>query len=62
MTDSEIIDAMGGTSVVARMFDIDPASVSEWRRKGFPKARVQTLNLMRPDLMSRRNNEQREAA
>lgn len=62
MTDSEIIDEMGGTSEVARMFEIDPASVSEWRKKGFPKARVMTLRLMRPDLMSRRITEQQEAA
>ena len=48
MTDSDIIDAIGGTGAVASIFDITSASVSEWREKGIPKARRQTLALMFP--------------
>lgn len=36
-TASEIIDALGGTSAVAKMCDIKPPSVSEWRKAGIPR-------------------------
>lgn len=48
-TDSEIIDVLGGTKVVADIFEIEPPSVSEWRKRGIPKARKQTLALMFPN-------------
>lgn len=48
MTDSEIIDKLGGTSAVAAIFGIEPPSVSEWRKAGIPMARKQTLALMYP--------------
>lgn len=47
---STLIDLLGGTSAVAQLFEISAASVSEWRRNGIPKARMQTLRLLRPDL------------
>jgi hypothetical protein len=49
MSDSDIIDAIGGTSAVAAIFQITSASVSGWRERGIPKARRQTLALMFPD-------------
>lgn len=45
-----IIAALGGTTATARLFEIAPASVSEWRYAGIPKARMQFLRLLRPDL------------
>lgn len=48
--DDRIIDALGGTTRCAQIFDIKPASVSEWRRGGIPKARLHSIRLMRPDL------------
>lgn len=45
-----LIDALGGTSKVAELFEVKPPSVSEWRKSGIPKARLQTLRLLRPDL------------
>jgi DNA-binding transcriptional regulator YdaS (Cro superfamily) len=39
MTDSEIIDALGGTAAVARMVRTSGASVSEWRQRGIPTLR-----------------------
>ncbi len=45
-----MIDRLGGTNKVAQLFEISPASVSGWRRDGIPKARLQTLRLMRPEL------------
>jgi len=48
-TDSEIIDRLGGTTEVARICQIKPPSVSEWRSSGIPSARRQFLALLRPD-------------
>lgn len=48
-TDSEIIDRLGGTTEVARICQIKPPSVSEWRSTGIPPARRQYLELLRPD-------------
>jgi DNA-binding transcriptional regulator YdaS (Cro superfamily) len=50
MQDSEIIDALGGTGRVAALLGIEPPSVSEWRKRGIPTARRQTLALMFPDV------------
>lgn len=55
MTHSDIIDELGGASAVAALFDIKQPSVSEWRRKGIPKARLQFLKLYRPDLFAKRS-------
>jgi len=48
--DSQIIDKFGGTGVVAKIFNIKPSSVSEWRLTGIPKARRHTMALLRPEL------------
>lgn len=47
--DSEIIDLLGGTTAVAKLCEIKAGSVSEWRRKGIPRARVLYLRVIRPD-------------
>jgi DNA-binding transcriptional regulator YdaS (Cro superfamily) len=39
MTDSDIIDKLGGTAEVARRLRISSASVSEMRKKGIPDGR-----------------------
>jgi hypothetical protein len=39
MTDSDIIDALGGTKVVAGMFGIYASAVSQWRAEGIPLKR-----------------------
>lgn len=48
--DSELIDALGGTAEVARLCDVKPPSVSEWRLTGIPRARRMYLMLIRPDI------------
>ncbi len=50
LADSELIDALGGTAEVARLCDVRPPSVSEWRIRGIPKARRMYLQLLRPDV------------
>lgn len=49
-SDSEIIDRLGGTTAVAKMFEIEPPSVSEWRSNGIPKARMMYLRLAHPEV------------
>ena len=54
-TDQEavrIIEAMGGPTVLAEMFEISVAAVSQWRF-GIPSARMMTIKLMRPDLFEK---------
>jgi len=48
-TPDEIIDALGGTSEVARLCEIKPPSVSEWRTNGIPKSQLKFLRLAKPD-------------
>jgi len=37
---SELIDALGGTAVVSRLFGIQPPSVHEWRKRGISTDRL----------------------
>jgi len=48
----EIIDALGGTNEVARLCEVRPPSVSDWRRLGIPRARLMFLKLARPDVFA----------
>lgn len=50
MTASDIIDALGGPSEVARICECSRQAVCQWRDKGIPKARLMFLKLVRPDL------------
>lgn len=50
MSDSEIIDALGGTGEVAKMCDVSPQAVSQWRDSGIPKARRMYLKAIRADV------------
>ena len=61
---SEPIDKLGGTTEVARLCDIRPPSVSEWRRKGIPKPWMKFLELARPDafpIVERRSSTDRRS-
>lgn len=49
-----VIAALGGTNAVARLCDIEPASVSGWKRNGIPQARMQFLKLLRPDVFQKK--------
>jgi DNA-binding transcriptional regulator YdaS (Cro superfamily) len=43
LTDSAIIDLLGGTAKVARMCKVDPAAVSNWRIRGIPSDKFMLL-------------------
>lgn len=52
LSPSEIIDRLGGTSAVARLFNIKPPSVSDWRLNGIPQTAIKFLWLAYPEVMS----------
>ena len=43
LTDTAIIDLLGGTSKVAKMCRVDPAAVSNWRIRGIPADKYMLL-------------------
>ena len=49
MTDSELIDKLGGTFKVAEMCEVKPPSVSDWRIHGIPNSRRMYLRAIWPD-------------
>lgn len=51
-TSDEIINALGGTNEVARLCEVRPPSVSEWRHLGIPKARLMFLRLAKPEVFA----------
>jgi hypothetical protein len=53
MDPNKIIDEIGGTSEVARLCEVEPPSVSEWRKTGIPRARLMFLKLARPDVFAK---------
>lgn len=50
---NEIIDALGGTSAVAELFDVTTGAVSQWRLNGIPDARLMYLRVARPDVLKK---------
>lgn len=52
ITPDEIIDALGGTNEVARLCEVRPPSVSDWRHLGIPKARLMFLRLAKPEVFA----------
>ena len=45
---NEIIDAIGGTAKVAKLCDVTPGAVSQWRENGIPKMTLKFLRLAKP--------------
>ena len=51
-SDSDLIDQLGGTGAVAKLFEVSPPTVSIWRKSGISKARMMYLRLAYPELMT----------
>lgn len=47
-SDSQIIDALGGTTAVATLCQVSNQAVSNWREHGIPKARRMYLMVLNP--------------
>lgn len=49
-TDSNsIINRLGGTGAVAKLCDVTPQAVSQWREAGIPKPWMKYLQLAKPE-------------
>lgn len=46
---SKIVDALGGVTVVAKMFEITPPSVFNWKVRGIPHVRAMYLKAVYKD-------------
>ena len=46
---NQIIDALGGTTVVARMLELPVSTVHSWRKIGIPKTRMAHIRLAARD-------------
>lgn len=46
---TQVIDVLGGTAEVARLFDVRMPSVSHWKRDGIPHARMMLLRETRKE-------------
>lgn len=42
---TKIIESLGDTAEVARLFDVRMASVSDWKKHGIPRARMMYLKV-----------------
>jgi 2'-5' RNA ligase len=46
-----VIDLLGGPAATARLFKIKMPSVSGWKKKGLPPARLMYLEVARPEIL-----------
>lgn len=49
---TQVIDVLGGTAEVARLFDVRMPSVSHWKRDGIPRARMMLLRETRKEQLA----------
>ncbi len=61
MTDSEIIDALGGTGKVAALVQRDKSTVSQWRTRGIPDAWRKYLKKIRPKIFKENDDADKHA-
>lgn len=47
-----VIEAFGGNAKVAKLCDITPGAVSQWKHNGIPKAQLNFLKAKRPKLFA----------
>ena len=60
LTDAEIIERLGGTTAVARMFDVKPPSISGWKKHGIPPCCRKLLMKEHPEVFEQEGNYERE--
>ena len=50
MDPNALIERLGGPTAVARLCEVTPQAVSQWRDNGIPKPWEKYLRLLRPDV------------
>lgn len=58
---SEVIDELGGTAETARLCEVSPAAVSQWRLNGMPKSQLKYLRLAKPEIFIDLEHKRRSA-
>lgn len=53
----KLIEKLGGTTAVAKIFGISPAAVSKWKRQGIPAGRMMYLEVKYPKIVKAFKNE-----
>jgi hypothetical protein len=61
MTESQIIDRLGGTTQVAKLCEITKGAVSQWRTNGIPRATRLYLRAIRPEAFRDEANQGQDA-
>lgn len=46
-----VVERLGDTAEVARMFEVRMPSVSEWKKSGIPKARMMFIKAVHPEAL-----------
>lgn len=46
---TQIIEALGGTAAVSRLFGLSMPSISDWKKAGIPKTRMMYLEVAHAD-------------
>lgn len=59
---SQLIDKLGGTGAVARIFKVSSQAVSKMRKNGIPQYRIDYLKLLRPELFENKDINSEKAA
>lgn len=49
---NQVIEALGGTAEVARLFGVAMPSVSDWKKDGIPRARMMFLQVAKKKELS----------
>jgi hypothetical protein len=57
-----VIDLLGGPAETARLFKIRMPSVSGWKKKGLPPARLMYLEVARPEILEQARKRLRKPA
>lgn len=52
MDPNALIERLGGPTAVARLCEVTPQAVSQWRDNGIPKPWEKYLRLLRPDVFA----------
>ena len=59
---NQVIDALGGTVKVSRIFSVTKGAVSQWRKTGIPASRELYIRAVWPAVVANTEDKTKEAA